>query len=157
MCKKIFLTLAFCLFSTAALAAPQDFGDFSLDLGEGWQMVSDPIKNQGATMVIVNNPAKQSAINLTYAPTNGEDAKALAEGTVKNMEAAGVAMNMKIVKADANYAELQGAQGSVALKMLLLADPAGKAMATVVVSGDLDAAASTLKTIKFKNNKLALQ
>lgn len=157
MYKKIFLTLAFCLFSTAALAAPKDFGDFSLDLGEGWAMVSDPIKNQGATMVIVNNPVKQSAINLTYAPTNGEDAKALAEGTVKNMEAAGVAMNMKIVKADANYAELQGAQGPVALRMLLLADPAGKAMATVVVSGDLDAAASTLKTIKFKNTKLALQ
>ncbi len=155
MVKKILLAFVLCLFAATAFAAPKDFEQFTIDMADGWEMMAEPIKNQGVLLVILGNEAKESAINVALAPTQGEDAKALADATMKNMAAQKT--DVKLVKADANRAVLEGKKNDVPIRIYLMADPANKSMATVVLSGNNKAAESVLKTLKFKNTKLALQ
>ncbi len=156
MLKTLFLAFVVCMASSSVMAQQTDYGQFSLDTPEGWQQMGEPTKYMESTVIVLTNAAKQTMITMSYtSPSQGEDAKMLAE--VTSQVSKGIGMNIIILKADAHYAEVQGEQGPMNMHVYLLASPEDKEMMSISVSGSKETAAEVLKTLTFKNPKLALQ
>ena len=154
MLKRLTLSMLLCLIAFTAYAAEKDFEDFKVDMTEGWQSAMEPMRQQGMVLVVLVNEAKQSAVNIMIAPTTGEDIKALAEQTAKNMTAQGA--DLKISKQEGNKVRFEGKQTGVDCVVLMSADPDSKTMATVVLAGDVKEGEKLAKSIKMKNGKLAV-
>ena len=155
MLKRIAFTLVFCCMAVSAFAAPKDFGEFSLDLADGWALIGEPINQQGVLVAMFMNEAAESMVNVTLAPTQGQSAKELGDLTSEGMKAQGAVL--KIVKTSDDKVVFEGKQDDVEARMVLSTDTGAKVMSTVVSAGDLAACGKLVKTIKFKNSKLSAE
>ena len=153
MFKRLCLTVVMCLVALSAYAAEQKFDNFSVDLPSGWQLMGEPMKQQGVELVMLANTEKGAAVIITFAPTQGEDLKAVVEQTKQGMKAQG--MDLKVTEESDNKVVFEGKQAGQEVKLLLTADPDGKQIGTMVYSGDVAAGEAVGKAVKTTNAKLA--
>ena len=153
MLKRLCLTVVMCLVAFSAYAEEKKFDNFSVDLPSGWQLMGEPMKQQGVELVMLANAEKGSAVIVTFAPTQGEDLKAVVEQTKQGMKAQG--MDLKITEESDSKIVFEGKQAGQDVKLLLTVDPEGKQIGTMVYSGSVEAGEVVGKAVKTTNPKLA--
>ena len=153
MLKRFCLAAVMCLIAFSAYAEEKKFDNFSVDMPSGWQLMGEPVKQMGAEVVMMANPAEGAVVIVTFAPTQGEDLKAVVEQTKQAMKAQG--MDLNVAEENDTKIVFEGKQAGQEVKLLLTVDPDAKQIGTMVYSGKVAAGEVVGKTVKTTNSKLA--
>ena len=151
MVKRIAFTLLFCCLAVSAFA--KDFGEFSVDLPDGWEVMNE-VNQQGMVVAVMASEKDEAMLVVTVSPSSGQTAEELSDMTMEALKGQGA--ELKITTKEKNKVVYEGSQDGATAYVVFSTDPAAKQMATVTMAAaDIDVVKKVVKTMKFKNSKLS--